>query len=296
MNLFQSIYCITFDSINSSDTIDIIKLTGIQSFFGYQVYDIPKFSMIPRYSESTLHEISLHFVQVYCSLWCCPVNDFLQVSEWITSKYFNHSLFSYTAVHKRDLEGACDLYMMNMNQSNFDPLDLPMMMIPTNHSDEQSYINNIYPLCTMPYEFIQAIQTLQNRSHQKVFLAHDGHGNISDYQLHQAIIGSEINDTIVKEKHIDGKDMDMMIAMYADLFVLNPKSTLSWQIFIIRACLGLTSVPRLFDTDLYMRRLPDHTRAKHPSYLWINWRSIEAAGRYLRIQLGKELGTASLSQ
>ena len=45
----------------------------------------------------------------------------------------------------------------------------------------------------------------------------------------------------------------MLVAMMSQLFVLNPRSTFSWEIFVVRECLGLPSLPVLRTKDLYVQ-------------------------------------------
>jgi hypothetical protein len=47
------------------------------------------------------------------------------------------------------------------------------------------------------------------------------------------------------EVFVDDQFVDLLVAMHSDLFIMNPKSTFSWQVYIVRVALALESVPRL---------------------------------------------------
>jgi hypothetical protein len=237
---------------------------------------------ILKFIYSTNNEIARHYAQLYSSLWCCPSDDLMKVTSQIITNYFNNTLFSYTSAHKHNLEGNCDKHVLNMKLSNFPPFELPMMATPVYGNGMVANILDIYPLCSMPLKFVKATQDFHNRTNQRIFLAFDGQGNISDYEAHNTVIGSQIMHTLPNNTSIQGKDIDMMIAIFADLSILNPKSTLSWQIFVIRECLGLESVPKLQDTDLLMRTATDH-----PKQQWINWKDIINACKELRMEANK---------
>ena len=49
------------------------------------------------------------------------------------------------------------------------------------------------------------------------------------------------------------KFLDMLIAMNADFFIMNPHSSYSFEIYVIRTILGLQSVPIMNNEDFYMR-------------------------------------------
>ncbi len=45
----------------------------------------------------------------------------------------------------------------------------------------------------------------------------------------------------------------MFLSIHSEFFILNPRSTFSWQIYIIRVILGLESVPVLEDFDVFVK-------------------------------------------
>jgi hypothetical protein len=45
----------------------------------------------------------------------------------------------------------------------------------------------------------------------------------------------------------------MFVSIHSEFFILNPRSTFSWQIYVIRVILGLESVPVLEDFDVFVK-------------------------------------------
>jgi hypothetical protein len=116
---------------------------------------------------------------------------------------------------------------------------------------------------------------LNHRENRKLFVAFDGHGDVSSYQIHKAVFSK------VLEKHDQHgqtpmKFVDMFVAMHADFFIQNPRSTFSLQIYMVRLCLGLKSVPLMRNNDLFVQRVPaDLQAANRP--LWVSWVSTAKA-------------------
>jgi hypothetical protein len=283
-SLLESLYCVKY-TLNeiSTENIDIMEINTGEAYYAFQFFNnIQRFDgLVPQFNETILYELSIHFIQVYTSLWCCPSSNIIEASSWMLSRYFNNSLQSFTAVHKRSLDRNCDAkYNGVVNISNFSPLELA----PYNTSKHASIIQ-IYPLCEMPIQFVHETQNLNNRSQQKIFVAFDGHGNITDYEKNRAIFGKNIKEIPLHRK-IEGRELDMMMAIHADFAILNPKSTFSWQIYVLRECLGLKSVPKLISTDFYMHRNPHDFQNFHRHIeLWVNWNSIGNACAELRKQI-----------
>jgi hypothetical protein len=71
----------------------------------------------------------------------------------------------------------------------------------------------------------------------------------------------------------DFKFVDMFVAIHSDLFILNPRSTFSWEIYLVRLCLGLLSVPVVRTNDLYLRKLPEEEVVPN-GMLWVSWTSV----------------------
>jgi hypothetical protein len=73
---------------------------------------------------------------------------------------------------------------------------------------------------------------------------------------------------------VDKKFLDMFLAMNSRFFVLNPRSTFSWQVYLIRLCLGLESVPILKNKDVYVDNEQEYGGLKG---LWVGWLSVVEA-------------------
>lgn len=128
--------------------------------------------------------------------------------------------------------------------------------------------------------------TTWNHSFQThpIFLSYDGDGNIDDYISQKAILSSDLPSKYINSV---GKKalryVDMLIAMHGDLFVLNPRSTFSFQVFVIRSILGLDSLPIFEDRDVYcktyslqeLRQCQFKEDYPHSQSFWISWLSVE---------------------
>ena len=74
------------------------------------------------------------------------------------------------------------------------------------------------------------------------------------------------------------KFLEMFMAIHSDFFIMNPRSTFSFEVFVIRTCLGLESVPVMKDKDFYVKA-SDSISLKDP--LWVTFGSIERAVLHL---------------
>ena len=78
----------------------------------------------------------------------------------------------------------------------------------------------------------------------------------------------------------DKRFLDMFIAINSEFFVMNPMSTFSLEIYIIRLCLSLRSVPVIKNNDFYMRKVPDEIKSENRDGLWVSWLSVIDAKNY----------------
>ena len=97
-------------------------------------------------------------------------------------------------------------------------------------------------------------------------------GDISAYRKH-GVVFSDVMKKNNKHTNIEMKFVDMFIAIHGDFFILNPRSTFSWEIYLIRICLGLESVPIVRNNDVYFRKVPDDLIASNRP-LWASWTSV----------------------
>lgn len=251
---------------------------------------------LPGYNVNTIRAMSKYFLYVYSALWSQPVAPLRRrVIRFIESD-LNNSL-CYTAVHKRSLEGGCSKIMaVNVALSSFSPKEIDMK-----DAHWSGPINISHPMCELPASFVGATISVNKRNKLRpIFVAHDGNADCSDlhsmgarfshgpraYDVKQSSVvdGASLNSTDSSTEYRSGRatdatlhvDMDtlyldMMLAIHADLFLLNPASTLSWTVFVVRAALGLDSVPALRQRDFYLRG-PSEINALID---WVGWDSIK---------------------
>lgn len=307
--LLDSLYCYTFDmktmlSSNKADNTNsnIVKfeITSEESFFLFQVLFNPKHALMKEieltrqhcldgslscgehvlqqyastkeglvWSNDTLQELSLHYAQVYASFWSQPHMKLLSTAEYFIRHYLQHH-FQYSAVHKRKLEGGCNAIL----STNTQLADYSMKELPMSHPEWHGNLRKAHPLCDMTYSFVWSTLSMHHRNASKLFVAYDGSGDVSDYPSHHAVFTS-----ILSKQHpeihlnLDYKYLDMFLAIHSDFFIQNPRSTFSWQIFVIRTILSLTSVPMIRNNDIFLQDLNKEKR----SHLWVNWFSLTDA-------------------
>jgi hypothetical protein len=144
-----------------------------------------------------------------------------------------------------------------------------------------------------------------------MFVAFDGRGDVSDYRQINAVFSSDVDFSsssassslvpthwsapgstaaptplhISDVNNIDKKFVDMFVAMMSEFFILNPRSTFSWEIYLIRLALGLSSVPVMTDKDLYVQH-PEESRQNNLTGLWVSWTAARIAAVDLRSAAG----------
>ena len=299
-NYLESMFCITGYS-KLTRGLNILTVKSSDAFFVYQLANQPSFSTLfyisstkkspssadisPRATE----EISLFFIAIYAALWSHTKQYVLDASKWIIENHLQAN-FRYSSVHKRSFEGECNEDLFGAIQlSDINPNDIPM-----NHIEWNNDLSKNHPLCSMTASFLNSTMNLHHRPPEttKLYVAFDGDGDISDYKQssnnvfldvlsgYQASDRSTEHSTTNPHGHSTKADhdklqmfIDMFVAMNSDLFVMNPRSTFSWQIFVIRACLSLQSVPVLAHQDLYTQT---PAQFGHRQF-WISWSSIYSA-------------------
>lgn len=163
------------------------------------------------------------------------------------------------------MEGGCNKLMFSVSKvSDFSIHELPMYRSDWNSKS--------HPLCDMSLEFIIDTQNMHNRNGSKIFIAFDGRGDVSAYKKYGVVFSDVIKENS-KHTSIEMKFVDMFIAIHGDFFILNPRSTFSWEIYLIRICLGLESVPIVRNNDVYFKKIPDDLIASNRP-LWASWSSV----------------------
>jgi hypothetical protein len=299
-SILDSIYCYTMD-VKIPDNANKYELTSEESFFIHQVFRqesylkfFPYFSHFQYQSTASseyrkfVDEFSKHFLQVYAALWCNPIPKLLYLAEVLIDELLN-GRFGYSAVHKRQLEGGCNKIMLSVaSKTDFNPKEIP-------HYNEEWNNPKVHPICEMNYPFVKEILILNSRNNSPLFVAHDGRGDISEYLNHHAVFSKDItahlkvhipesaaDESAVAHKAFSSIDadtwkfVDMLVAIHAEFFILNPRSTFSWQIYLIRLCLGLESVPIIQNNDFYMQKIPEELMKGNRS-VWVSWTSVLTA-------------------
>lgn len=267
----HSLYCFSEKDI-SNTRAHTIEITSEESFFLFMLFkrnDLT-FSM-PKWDSDLIMSLSKLYVSVYSALWSSPKPHLINIAFLLFQELGAN--FRYTAIHIRNLDGGCaNIYNEVISSKSLEGSGIPKKYFSREHSE--------HPLCTMPRQFVSDVMTQYGRniSIDRLFIAHDGRGDIKDYNQLKPILSNNI----ISPSHRDSaKFVDMLVAIHSDFFILNPRSTFSWQIFIIRAVLGLESVPILQWHDLYMKVYHaedvkhSHLIDKHLSNAqWVSWNSI----------------------
>lgn len=121
------------------------------------------------------------------------------------------------------------------------------------HPSWKKLSNVSHPLCSMDLDFVRKVQTMNNRPNQRIFLAYDGYGSIEEYLKVKAIDTSALDASLFPmfgQLELR-KFLDMFLAIHGDFFILNPRSTYSWYVYVVRTALGLESVPTIRNRDLF---------------------------------------------
>ena len=282
---------------SSSNERVIFELESEDSFFFWKIFDGAPIDRpdrkpnkaLPPLSKNIVHNISKHYLKVFACLWSSPRAAILDEALHIISKRMNNKL-NYTAVHKRSMEGGCSkLLFEETTLDDFDPQQLPM-----NRSEWNNNLQQSHPICEFPMNFIKnTIElNLDKKSKKKqqhpIFIAWDGRGNIDEYlsSIPPAIFSSDIVSTSHSTlSDNQGKEwrkfVDMMVSMHGTLFILNPRSTFSWAIYIVRVMLDLKSVPVMKSKDIYCTRKSIYENRKNETIgydgLWVSWTSVQEA-------------------
>ena len=273
LSILLESYCFTLNPNVPSDTKNY-AVTSEESFFLFKLFrdkNLPYIQLLPPLTTDIVNDISIHYLKVYASLWCKPTDNIISASKWIIETYLA-SKVDYVSVHKRNLDGGCGKIM----NENTKLTDFSLQEIPINNTIWSSDLYHHHPICEMPIDFIKQTMNLNGFSYDRnLFIAYDGQGDISNYRMHKAVFSSVMS-SHKEYSTIPMKYVDMFVSMHGDFFIQNPRSTFSWQIYIIRVCFHLPSVPTIQTNDIYLQRVPqDLIAADRP--LWVSWSSVLAA-------------------
>lgn len=257
----SSLFCYTLSG--PPNDAKKIEITSEEMFFGFQVFSNAALnSDLGPFTDATRVDLSKYLLRVYSSLWGNPHQKIVSAAEHIIRNYLNGN-FQYSSVHLRQLEGGCSKVMAHVTKpSDFSPTELPMTA-PEWHTN----LHKWHPLCDMDYNFVNAVLEMHKRNSSKIFAAHDAHSDISAYRNHGAVFSSHIQEAELKSGY-DVKYLDMFMCIHSDFFVLNPRSTFSLQIMVVRLLLSLSSVPSIKDNDIFLQKVPEDLK-KYNRSLWI---------------------------
>ena len=264
---------------NASLGHKIYEIESQTSFFAFLLYtDDAIRPLLPKYDDDLMGVLSRHFLRVYCALWSSPVQDVVASTAHIISQYLNGS-FLYTSVHKRSMNGGCSKVLSSaLKTSDYNTAELPM-----NNSEWSGDLNKKHPLCEMSGSFVTDVVHMHQKQNNQFFISFDGRGDISTLKALGAVFSSVLDST-PQFSHLQKKYVDIHMAIHGDFFILNPRSTFSWQVLLIRLCLGLESVPTLINSDLYLQDKKEY-EAMHRDRLWVSYSSIVQAAKDLRKSL-----------
>ena len=222
-----------------------------------------------RLEGSLLRDLASHFIRVYAAMWTLPIPQITTTAEMIIQTYLSNDL-NYTSLHKRSLEGGCSKVLADStSMTDFDAVELPM-----SHHDWKANLRNNHPICDMTYEFVRDTLLMHGRQCcSSLFIAFDGRGDIEKFIAGNATIirGAAFKNLISEFK--DGtKFLEMYLAMNSGFFIMNPRSTFSFEVFVIRTILGMESVPVLKSHDFFVKN-PGEISRDNP--LWVTFTSIE---------------------
>lgn len=268
--LLSKHHCFTIDQTVPKGIIPI-EVTSEESFILPKLFHDDKFiPYLPWNMSHAADELSIHFLKVYAAIWSSPLKDIRAAGEWIIKNHLKS--LTYTSVHKRNMEGGCSKILAYVTQ----PSDYAPDEIPADMPEWKGWLARDHPLCSMPLSMVLEVQKLRHRNNSALFVAYDGAGDVENYHKHGAVFSNlldkgEGNPPTHPKEH--RKFVDMFIAMHGDLFILNPRSTFSWQVYLIRVCLALESVPIIKGNDVYMQKVPiDLINANRT--MWVSWTSV----------------------
>lgn len=231
----KSIFCIC-QSI--PDGADLVTIDTPDVYSGYEVWRKEKYTdfakdLPPLTEELVLGSISDHNRQVAAALWGNVDPNLIRIAIQLIVGYMGGSL-SFVAAHKRSFEGAC---FKIINHTDAFAIDAASFPNPTKWISNPAKPPN--HLCDMPLELIDDFcNHLRNteRGCEKIFLAWDGQGSAVEYG-HEAPKGGRVvvGRGLLFQLHPElANFVDMFVCVVADVFIMNPLSTWSWNVAVPR--------------------------------------------------------------
>jgi hypothetical protein len=276
MSTLMSQFCCVQANFTGIGITNVIEIPAITMFWLPQWLPVLK----DRYKlnesvddrDATIASVSEIFVQVYSALWSDIRSHVIDAAVWLIANHLDNSL-EFTAVHKRNLDGQCsEIFCKATKPSDYSGNELPM-----NDAVWEGNLCAHHPLCEMPYRFAVKVMAMHGFCNRSIFLSHDSKSNTSDYRQHGAVLSEEL--PVELKRDVSMAVLDTFVAIHSGLFLMNPRSTFSWQIYVVRAALKQWSVPLLRNNDFYVMKDLDDRRYYGE---WVSWSSIAEAVERLR--------------
>jgi hypothetical protein len=259
----QRCYCFIPEEIGQTQILGnsniVRKVSSPDLFLVFQLLNDERLGL-PKYSMAVVDEVSDVYVHAYSAMRSVWHESFEEYAKAVISTPFAGTS-KYTGAHRRELQGYCDKWMIAMNHNVFNGSEIPLRgaywedIHPSANGKiareiKEGRMSSSHPLCSMELSFVRDTQAMHSRSNQPIYLASDGQGILSDYINSHDVAGTAIGRP--KPQWEDGKVVkyfDMFMLLNADFALLNPRSTFSWEVFVVRAALGLLSVPKPVGID-----------------------------------------------
>lgn len=230
---------------------------------------------LPKLSTKLVKNLSQHFLVVYASLWGHLKQIFLAASCRLISSNFNEGL-NYVAVHKRNL---AKVVYARMDEKDVEAIS---KQIPLSSRAWKAHSSKA--LCFMNASFIRDTVIYNGRKDtlsQPIFMAWDGQGESIDLNAQGLKIilsnSSQISEELLNLEGISQLIVDKFVTINAGFSILNPASTFSFEIFIMRSILGLDSVPTPPTKDLYLQYRVEYEESTTRDWdgMWVSWKTIK---------------------
>ena len=193
--------------------------------------------------------------------------------------------FRYSAAHRRNLNGNCSLLMTSKSTWNtdfdFGGVNMPSCLDSHWHDEEEcKALEGMHPICAMPLPFVSRLNKKKGLLGLPIFLASDRPADHRDEKWRKGsdnsiFTGWELRGLLGISKVLSGGEQScidiLLCSLGSGLFVGNPASTFTFQIYTLRALLRHSSLPMVPFHDLYFDRFDKQDR---PS--WISQNSVSS--------------------
>jgi hypothetical protein len=268
---YCTIRSVDFDQGSST----VYEIDAETSFYIFKVFEDPPFKhQLPEYDQNIMKEVSNHFIKVYAMIWSAPHIETVTAARYLIENHLGNTL-KYTSVHKRSMNGACHSIMKSTSIGDYSSDELPI------GSREWSHMPHRNPLCDMSPSFINDTVRMHDRQGNKIFISFDGNGDTSSL-IAMGCVMQVTMDIEERFPTVPLKYLDLFIAIHGDFFLLNPRSTFSWQVYVVRCILGLESVPVLRNND-YLISSRKESSELNKTGLVVTWLQIAESAKTMRL-------------